>query len=242
MVRFVLRSHKAISRIEKLVPSLVNKFPSIKVVSVNVQPVAHAILEGEEEVTLTERQFLVESFDGKRVHYFPQAFSQVTPSVAKSLYQFVADALARDKAFHFWDLYGGVGCFSLFVAPQVLSLKLIETSEAALKSARLNFSKLSVPWELIHSPVESFLARQRALEKDTLFMLNPPRRGLGESVVGHILRLGPERIYYSSCSKESLFRDLKGLSEVYEIQSLTPFNMFPGTSHLEVLAILSKIQ
>ena len=38
----------------------------------------------------------------------------------------------------------------------------------------------------------------------------------------------------------TLARDLKDLSDVYKVQSVTPFNMFPRTSHVETVSVLCR--
>ncbi|MBJ6923132.1 23S rRNA (uracil(747)-C(5))-methyltransferase, partial [Vibrio cholerae] len=56
MLRFVARSHAVLERIERNLPMLTAAFPMIEVISVNIQPVHMARLEGEEEIFLTETQ------------------------------------------------------------------------------------------------------------------------------------------------------------------------------------------
>lgn len=75
LLRFVLRSTNGIERIERELPTLLAEYPQIKVVSVNIQPVHMAILEGEEEIFLTENTRLEERFNHVPLFIRPKSFS-----------------------------------------------------------------------------------------------------------------------------------------------------------------------
>ena len=47
------------------------------------------------------------------------------------------------------------------------------------------------------------------------------------------------RVVYLSCDAAALGRDLGALRERYRIDSLTVFDFYPQTAHIETLAILS---
>src|SRR5690606_22412468 len=57
-LRFVLRSKEAHSRMIKHLAGLTEQIPHLKVVSLNIQPSPHPILEGEEEIILTQQTHL----------------------------------------------------------------------------------------------------------------------------------------------------------------------------------------
>ncbi|MBR5258461.1 MAG: hypothetical protein IKV51_05895, partial [Clostridia bacterium] len=45
-----------------------------------------------------------------------------------------------------------------------------------------------------------------------------------------------------SCDPATLARDLKQLSRVYRIDSVTPADMFPGTAHVETVVLMSRVK
>ncbi|MDE6614690.1 MAG: 23S rRNA (uracil-5-)-methyltransferase RumA, partial [Clostridia bacterium] len=45
---------------------------------------------------------------------------------------------------------------------------------------------------------------------------------------------------YISCNPATLARDVKRLLCDYEIQSVTPYDMFPNTKWVETLAVLAR--
>ncbi len=52
MLRFVLRSETKLAQLRKALPWLQEQLPQLKVITVNIQPVHMAIMEGETEITL----------------------------------------------------------------------------------------------------------------------------------------------------------------------------------------------
>ena len=53
-----------------------------------------------------------------------------------------------------------------------------------------------------------------------------------------LLQLMPERVIYVSCNPQTLARDVKSLSEQYEVKRVVPVNMFPMTRHCECVVLL----
>ncbi|SQD05545.1 23S rRNA (uracil-5-)-methyltransferase [Escherichia coli] len=91
MLRFVLRSETKLAQLRKALPWLQEQLPQLKVITVNIQPVHMAIMEGETEIYLTEQQALAERFNDVPLWIRPQSFFQTNPAVASQLY-----ATARD--------------------------------------------------------------------------------------------------------------------------------------------------
>ena len=51
----------------------------------------------------------------------------------------------------------------------------------------------------------------------------------------------PTRVVYVSCDPATLARDLKQFTaEDYNIEAVTPVDMFPGTAHVETVVLLSQ--
>ena len=78
-----------------------------------------------------------------------------------------------------------------------------------------------------------------ALPADVV-ILNPPRTGVDEQVTELLRKNGPLKVIYVSCDPASLARDLARLGSTYGVSRVHAFDLFPQTSHLEVLAILQR--
>ena len=71
--------------------------------------------------------------------------------------------------------------------------------------------------------------------------LNPPRTGIEREVAQLLAACPVGRLAYLSCAARTLRRDLEILeSGGYRVVSLTPYDFFPRTDHVETLALLER--
>lgn len=238
MLRFVLRSKEALERIKKLVPKLKTKFTKLELISVNFQPEHKAIIEGEEEIILTENQYIIDKLGQNQFALGPKSFYQVNTIVAERLFELAASKAKTIKPKLVLDLYCGVGTFATFVAPYAEKVMGIEISKEAIDYANVakelnKFSNL----EFHSGDVEVYLKNNPNIKPD-LIIVNPPRRGLNQEIIDLIKKLKPAHLFYSSCNPETLERDLQSLTTIFEVIDQTPFDLFTLTSHLEVFTEL----
>ncbi|MGI2258755.1 23S rRNA (uracil(747)-C(5))-methyltransferase RlmC [Shewanella sp. GXUN23E] len=240
LLRFVLRSHTAIERIERNLPQLLAEYPQIKVVSVNIQPVHMARLEGEEEIFLTEATRLEEVFNGVPLFIRPKSFFQTNPQVAADLYRTARDWVNELNPSKVWDLFCGVGGFGLHCASKAVDVTGIEIEAEAIACAKLSAEALGLD-NLSFSALDStgFAQGQDAAEVPDVIIVNPPRRGIGEQLCLSLSAFAPKAIVYSSCNPVTLAKDLE-LIEGYDIKRVQLFDMFPHTEHAEVLVLLLR--
>ncbi|MFM7729174.1 MAG: hypothetical protein ACKO7B_20920 [Flavobacteriales bacterium] len=69
---------------------------------------------------------------------------------------------------------------------------------------------------------------------------DPPRAGMHRNVNQSLIRLLPEKIVYISCNPKTQERDVRILSEHYQLDRIQPFDMFPHTQHVENIALLIR--
>ena len=233
-LRFVLRSKECVSRIQKLLPVLQARFPSLACVSANIQSIPHAILEGPEEIFITRTHTIDHQLGEFVLKLAPQAFVQTNVEVATKLYETAADWIAEIKPTMMLDLFCGQGAFSFFSAKSATKILGIEINEDAVNTANLTAKKLN----LTHLSFQCMDAQKETPNWNAdLILVNPPRRGLGQTVklIEHQL---PKHLLYSSCSVETLAKDLKILESRYSIKKIRVFDLFPHTEHFETLVLL----
>ena len=95
IIRFILNSKKYLKTLKIVSDKITKKFKKIKVVSVNIQPIHQAILEGEEEIIITKKQCITEVFENFKILYYPGSFMQVSPEIAEKLYSTVKDVVLK---------------------------------------------------------------------------------------------------------------------------------------------------
>jgi 23S rRNA (uracil747-C5)-methyltransferase len=232
-LRFILRSKESLDRIKKNISELTDDF---HVISVNLQPLPAAILEGEDEILLSKNHFINHQLNQEIYKLHPQSFVQTNTLMAEKLYKRAKIILSTLPVKTVIDLFCGHGPFALSVFSKDYKIYGYEINknsiQSAIESAHIQQKLISFFTKNTHELIE--------LPKSDLMIVNPPRGGLGVTLK-LILKNSPDYILYSSCNLESLSSDLKSLAADYEIQTLELFDMFPHTHHHEILALLKKI-
>ncbi|KGQ11393.1 23S rRNA RlmC [Beauveria bassiana D1-5] len=238
MLRFVLRSQSKLEQLQAALPWLQQQLPQLKVISANIQPVHMAIMEGEQEIPLTEQRALEEVFNGVPLYIRPQSFFQTNPQVASRLYATARDWVRALPVNHMWDLFCGVGGFGLHCATPEMKLTGIEIAPEAIASAKQSAEKLglhNIHFQALDST--RFAVAQRDIPQ--LVLVNPPRRGIGKALCDYLTQMAPAFIVYSSCNAQTMAKDIQMLPG-YRVVRTQLFDMFPHTSHYEVLTLLER--
>ena len=82
--------------------------------------------------------------------------------------------------------------------------------------------------------------KREGLRPDAV-VVDPPRKGLAESVVRDIAAMRPDRVVYISCNPSTLARDVARFNETgYCLSTAEAYDMFPKTSHIETVALLYR--
>lgn len=238
MLRFVLRSTEALPRLRKHLPWLLAALPRAVVVSANLLPEHKAVLEGPEEVVLTERATLRMRVNDVDLHLRPQSFFQTNTDVAAALYRVGRDWVDAAAPTRVWDLYCGVGGFALHVARPGREVVGIETSAEAVASARQSGADLGLTGVRFETGDATAFALAAA-EPPDLVVVNPPRRGIGSALAGWLEASGVRDVVYSSCNAASLARDLAAMPSLRPRRAQL-LDMFPQTGHYEVVVALSR--
>jgi len=167
-------------------------------------------------------------------------FTQVNWAVNAALTEAVLAGARARNARTFLDLYAGVGNFSVPLALAGLSgtaVELERSATAALREALREQSLTAV--KVVEGDVVEALKKQTAPQGVELALLDPPRTG-AKAALEPLLRLRPGAIAYVACDPVTLARDLKVLvARGYELGSVTCFDMFPQTHHVETLVWLA---
>ena len=264
MVRFVLRSRRYLERLRAAVPDLHRRLPQLAVAAVNIQSVHQAVIEGPEEIVLTEEDRLLMRLSlpspelggqaGRRAEsvelplYLPtRSFFQTNTAVAEALYATARDWAEEAEPARVWDLFCGVGGFALALAAPGRRVLGVEVSASAIDGARaaadlMGLDPALVRFEAGDARVLDPAApgdRAAGAQRPDLLVVNPPRRGIGEQLAGRIEASGVERVLYSSCNPRTLAADLAHLPSMRVVRSRL-FDMFPHTEHAEVLVELVR--
>lgn len=182
-------------------------------------------------------------YDGVELGAEARAFTQVSWEANRELVRrVVAGALARG-ARRFLDVYAGAGNFALALARAGLSGVAIDTQGGGLRSLersllRAGFDASAV--RVIVGDAALTLGRTSRAPRYDLAVIDPPRAG-AKAALGPLLALEPKTLALVSCDPTTLARDVAVLlSGGYSVVSLTVFDFFPHTPHVETLAWLER--
>jgi 23S rRNA (uracil1939-C5)-methyltransferase len=172
----------------------------------------------------------------------PSAFTQVNWAVNHALITAVVDGARARGARSFLDLYAGAGNFSLPLLAAGLSGVAIEQTAEAIRSAEQSAREQGLGGgTFLVGDVGARVRRLAQLRRRfDLILLDPPRSG-ARDVLPWVIELRPAAIAICSCDPVTLARDLKTLARAgWTLESVTGFDMFPRTHHVEALAWMSS--
>ncbi|HEY6445475.1 MAG TPA: class I SAM-dependent RNA methyltransferase [Acidobacteriaceae bacterium] len=168
------------------------------------------------------------------------SFFQANRFLLDSLVRLVTDGELGDNA---WDLYAGVGLFSLPLASIFAELTAVESAAGSVRDLRENLrSNGPRPPRVVAADTAAFLRRavEQPMAPPDLVVVDPPRAGLDRDVTTHLGKLRSPRITYVSCDPSTLSRDLAALLESgYRLRRLHLVDLFPQTYHMETVAHLT---
>lgn len=239
MLRFVLRSSKMQAKLADSIAWIQQMLPQIVVISINIQPIHAAVLEGETEIILTENESLPVLLNNVPLFIRSSSFFQTNSDVAAKLYQTAQNWLAPLPIHRFWDLFCGVGGFGLHCITDKRDLLGIEINPEAIACAKKSAQLMGFHNLDFQSLDATKLALSDKAQSPNLILVNPPRRGIGQALIDEIQQISPDYIMYSSCNLTSLINDLSDLKN-YQIINAQLFDMFPHTEHMEILTLLAK--
>jgi len=174
-----------------------------------------------------------------RVGHF--SFFQVNRFLAGELARVVAEEEADGRLA--FDLFAGVGLFSVPLAKRFARVIAVESNPAAARDLEANTSgRIARSGRIIEvrsADVEQFLTKLK--ERPELVVLDPPRAGLTPGIIKQLARIAPARITYVSCDPPTLARDLAAFTKAgYDISGVHLFDLFPQTFHMETVVSLRR--
>jgi 23S rRNA (uracil1939-C5)-methyltransferase len=139
-----------------------------------------------------------------------------------------------------WDLYAGVGLFSLPLTEHFAEVTAVESSPSAIRDLRENLR--NTKHRIVAAETAAFLrqALQQRYPIPDLIVVDPPRAGLLRDVTDALAKVRPRKITYVSCDPSTLSRDLAALVESgYRLRNMHLLDLFPQIYHLESITHLA---
>ena len=189
---------------------------------------------GADELAAGKRAWYHEEVAGRRWRISAESFFQNRPDGAEALVEVVGEMLADvAPGSHLVDLYAGVGLFAGTVGA-THRVTAVEMSPSAVADARINLADTGA--KVVGADVASWTPRPA-----DAVVADPSRDGLGAAAVGVIAGTGAGDVVLVGCDAAAFGRDVGLLvARGYGLQRVVVVDMFPQTSHIEVVAHLTR--
>ncbi len=231
-------ARELIEMLRKAAPSLVGLVLSVNTRRTNV-------ILGDAFHTLWGRDWLEETLCGHTFRLSVPSFFQINRDQTEVLYRRALDFAALTGRETVVELYCGIGTISLTLAERAGQIVGVEVVPQAVADARENAKRNGLAHKTRFecgdaADLAAHLEREGVCPD--VVVVDPPRKGLAESVVDTIGRMAPARVVYVSCDPATLARDVKRFAALgYEARRAEAVDLFPRTAHVETVVLMSRI-
>ncbi len=230
-------------RAEEFAAELHDRHKNVVSVSRIINSTATPLWMGGEETVLFGGGVITDRLSGCEFRISAKSFYQINPTQTEVLYRTAAEYAALTGKEHILDAYCGIGTVGIIAATLgngCGSLTGFDVNRDAVEDARLNAELNGLGNAEFTVADDKKFALKNKKHMDVIFA-DPPRAGCEKRFLNFVLDHKPERMVYISCNPETLARDLAYLKQGYKVERIQPVDMFPGTTHVETVCLLSKL-
>ena len=225
------------------VKALLKKHPEITTVIWNINDKKTSLVLGDKQSVLYGDGYIEDVLCGKRFRISAKSFYQINPTQTEKLYSTAIDFAELKGNETVLDAYCGTGTIGIVASDKAKQVIGVELNKDAVKDAIHNAKLNSVDnIRFFCADAGKFMvgmAEER--EKVDVVLMDPPRAGSDLPFLKSVVTLAPEKVVYISCNIETQARDLGFLCKNgYKVRRIQPVDMFPHTSHIETVVLLSQ--
>ena len=240
MVCFVTKKDIA-KELGAITKELVRKYPEVVSVLENIHPQENNVILAVGEQLLAGQDYITDRIGELDFRISLHSFYQINVRQTEKLYAKVRELADLKGTENVLDLYCGIGTIGLSLTRNAGSLTGIEIVPEAIENAKQNAELNGIKNASFYcSDAKENLSDY--LKNKDLVIVDPPRKGLSAEVTNALLQSDVKRIIYVSCNPATLVRDLNILKEQYDFDTAYPFDLFPQTTHVETVVLLSKVE
>ena len=190
-----------------------------------------------EEKCLYGKNSIIEKINDYKFYISADSFFQVNTMGMEKLYNQVKKYLNPDKSMSILDLYCGTGTIGIYLSRYVKNVVGVEINKSAVFDARRNADLNDVNnIKFICSDVKDVIKDYKNIDS---VIVDPPRAGLSKEAINNLIKLKAKKVIYVSCDPVTLARDINVLKEFYNLEEITPVDMFPNTYHVECVSLFN---
>ena len=244
MVCLVTKSNDIKYEHEKiLINDIIIKFPDVKSIVININEDDTNVICSDKYITVYGHDHISDILCGCKFNISAASFYQVNHDTAELLYYKIYELAELKDGDKIVDLYCGAGTIGIFLTAlnkkngRNIYLTGIDIVQEAINNAVINS-------EINKIDNIKFIcgdAEHNEINSSNVIIIDPPRKGCSKELIQRICSAFPEKIVYVSCNPDTLARDLTMFdTNGYHFDTITPFDMFPRTGHIECVVLLNK--
>ena len=242
MIAFVTAQKQFPSR-RNMIHVLVEKYPQIVTVVQNVNPRHTSVVMENESIVLYGKGMITDELCGLKVSFSSRSFYQIHSEQCEVLYGIGKDMLKLKPTDKVLDTYCGVGTIGMTLANDCKEVTGVELNKEAVENAKFN-ARQNHLHNMHFVPMDStrfMLDARRFNQHYDAIVLDPPRTGTTKPFIEAACSLSPKKILYISCDPRTQARDLIIFKRFgYYTDHIELVDMFPHTSHVESVCLLTK--
>ena len=250
MIIVIVNKNSQYNQLSKVLEEMYDENECIKSVYISVKTEQNNVILGK-NIHLFGSQYLEEEMERLKFKIYPNSFFQINKKQALKLYDTAIEFLNEEKNNKnngkiyektVIDAFSGTGTIAMMLSKNIKKVIGIESVESSTLAAKLTSYENSIQnVEFVNGKVEKELPKILKRENIGAIVFDPPRRGVEEIALKSVIKNKIEKIVYISCNPATFARDVKILTENgYVLKKITPVDMFPQTSHIEVVGLLEK--
>lgn len=173
----------------------------------------------------------------------PTSFFQINLEQTEKLYSKAISYFDDVENKSIVDAYSGAGTIAMIISKAASKVYAIEIVESATKDAIATSVENSISnIEFINGKAEEKLVELiDSGEQVDSIIFDPPRKGIAENILHKVNETDIREIVYISCNPSTFARDAGILDKLgYKLKKVQPVDMFPQTSHIEVIGKFIK--
>lgn len=240
----LVTAQKKLPQRDAVIEAVRKAIPTATSIVQNINSAKTNVIFGNDTQTLWGKDAIEDTIGDVRFAISARSFYQVNPVQTEVLYKQALDYAQLTGNEAVIDAYCGIGSISLFLAQQAKFVMGVEIVPQAIEDAKKNAALNGLTNTLFEAgAAEDVIPRwfKEGKEADVL-VVDPPRKGCDEKLIATILSERPKRVVYVSCNPATLARDLRLLEDGgYKTQEVQPVDMFPHTTHVECVALMSRV-
>ncbi len=238
----IITNGKSFPHGDKIAKEIMKKCPDVKSVIQNVNNRKTNVILGKQDIVLAGNDTIMDELNGLKFKISAHSFYQVNPQQTEKLYQQAIHKAGLTGEETVIDAYCGIGTISLNLAKHAKKVYGVEIVPEAIQDAKQNAkinNLTNVTFEVGNAEEWMEKWSEKGIKPDVI-MVDPPRKGLTNSLIHSACEMKPKKIVYVSCNPATLVRDIQlFMEEGYQVtQPIQPVDQFPQTPHVESVTVL----